>query len=99
MDERYLEELTRARRQHVLACLRTLPGSDLASIAGLDHVRTAPTDLGRLVRFTGPGTGQDRPVEWLGRPGNDLGRGGRIGAGTTAAGTVTTARAGDDGRI
>lgn len=99
MDERFLEELTRARRQHVLACLRTLPGSDLASLAGLDHVRAAPTDLGRLVRFTGPGTGQDRPVEWLGRPGNDLGRGGRIGAGTTAAGTVTTARAGDDGRI
>ncbi|MGH3205215.1 MAG: hypothetical protein ACRDP5_24670 [Streptosporangiaceae bacterium] len=99
MDERYLEELTRARHQHVLACLRTLPGSDLASLAGLDHMRAAPANLGRLVRFTGPGTGQDRPVEWLGRPVNHPERRGRIGAGTTAVGTVTITRAGDDGRI
>jgi hypothetical protein len=33
-----------------------------AWMAGLDQVRAAPTDLSRLVRFAGPGTGQDRPA-------------------------------------
>jgi hypothetical protein len=89
MDEHYLEKLTRARQRHLLTCLRILGGSDLACLAGLDHMRATPTDLGRLVRFTGPGTGQDRPVEWLGCPGKHPGRGGRIGADTTAAGPVT----------
>jgi hypothetical protein len=62
MDERYLQQLTRARQQHPLACLRTLGGADLEALAGLDRVRAAGVDLGSLVRFTGSGA---RPVPWL----------------------------------
>jgi hypothetical protein len=66
MDERYLQELTRARHQHALACLRTLGGSELDAVAGLDQARAAAADLGSLVRFSGPGA---RPVAWLMRSG------------------------------
>jgi len=62
MDERYLQELTRTRQHHVLACLRILGGSELDALAGLDPARAAPADLGSLVRFSGPGAGQ---VTWL----------------------------------
>jgi hypothetical protein len=66
MDERYLQDLTRERHQHALACLRTLGGSELDSMAGLDQARGAAADLGGLVRFTGPVA---RPVSWLITPG------------------------------
>lgn len=69
MDERYLQELTRARHQHVLACLHALGGSELDALAGLDRVRAAPADLGSLVRFTGSGTRRSCPVAWLEGPG------------------------------
>jgi hypothetical protein len=66
MDERYLQQLTRTRQHHVLACLRILGGSELDALAGLDPARdparTAPADLGSLVRFSGPGPHQ---VAWL----------------------------------
>lgn len=62
MDERYLQQLTRTRQHHVLACLRILGGSELDALAGLDPVRAAPADLGSLVRFSGPGASQ---VTWL----------------------------------
>jgi hypothetical protein len=62
MDERYLQELTRARHQHALTCLRTLGGSELDAVAGLDQARAASAELGSLVRFSGPGA---RPVAWL----------------------------------
>jgi hypothetical protein len=82
MDERYLQQLTRARHQHALICLRTLGGSELEAVAGLDQARAAAADLGSLVRFTGPGA---RPVPWLAsaegptEPGNA--RAGRAAAG------------------
>jgi hypothetical protein len=62
MDERYLQELTRERHRHALACLHVLGGSELGALAGLDRARTGPADLGSLVRFTGPGA---RPPAWL----------------------------------
>jgi hypothetical protein len=62
MDEQYLEELTRARRHHVLGCLHALGGGELDSLAGLDP---AHADLTGLVRVAGPGPGQDRPADWL----------------------------------
>lgn len=62
MDERYLQQLTRTRQHHVLACLRILGGSELDALAGLDPARAAPADLGSLVRFSGPGA---RQVAWL----------------------------------
>jgi hypothetical protein len=62
MDERYLQQLTRARQQHPLACLRTLGGADLEALGGLDRAQAAAVDLGSLVRFTGSGP---RPVPWL----------------------------------
>jgi hypothetical protein len=61
MDERYLQQLTRTRQHHVLACLRILGGGELDALAGLD---AAPADLGSLVRFTGPGTRRVQ-VTWL----------------------------------
>ena len=64
MDERYLEELTRARHRHVLACLHTLGGAELDSLAGLGQVRAASPGPGSLVRFTGLGTGHGRLGEW-----------------------------------
>jgi hypothetical protein len=67
MDERYLEELTRARHRHPLACLRPLGGNELDCLAGLDRIRAASPGLGSLVRFTRSGTGPDRPAEWLAR--------------------------------
>jgi hypothetical protein len=66
MDERYLQELTRARHQHALICLRGLGGSELDALAGLDQARAASAELGSLIRFTGPGA---RPVAWLARAG------------------------------
>jgi hypothetical protein len=69
MDELYLEELTRARQQHVLACLHTLGGSELDALAGLDRVRASSAGLDCLVWFAGPGTGPLRPAAWLVRPG------------------------------
>src|SRR6266568_2214876 len=72
MDERYLQALTRARHQHVLACLHALGGSELDALAGLDRVRAASADLGSLVRFTGSGTPGSCPVAWLGAPGGPL---------------------------
>jgi hypothetical protein len=68
MDELYLQKLTRARQQHALACLHTLGGGELDTVAGLDRVRSAPADPGRLVRFTGPGALRPHPVDWLVRP-------------------------------
>ncbi len=62
MDERYLLDLTRARHQHALACLRALSGGELDAVAGLDQARAGPADLGSLVRFTGPAA---RPAAWL----------------------------------
>jgi hypothetical protein len=104
MDERYLEELTRARHRHALACLRPLGGHELYSLAGLDRVRAASPDLGSLVRFTRP----DHTAEWLTRPreppengaalaGAGLGRAGTVGAGRGRAGTTITTGAGNDG--
>jgi hypothetical protein len=68
MDERYLEELTRARHRHALACLHTLGGSELDLLAGLGRVRAASPGLGSLIRFAGPGTEHDRLGDWLPRP-------------------------------
>jgi hypothetical protein len=62
MDERYLQELTRERHQHVLACLHVLGGNELAALAGLDRARAG---LGGLVRFAGSGTHRSHPVPWL----------------------------------
>jgi hypothetical protein len=91
MDERYLEELTLARHRHVLACLHTLGGTGLDSLAGLDPVRAASPGLGSLVRFSGPGTGHTRLGEWLPRPrgpaeSHDAGP----GPGGAAVGIITT---------
>jgi hypothetical protein len=69
MDELYLQELTRARHHHALACLNVLGGGELAVVAGLGHARPAPADLGRLVRFAGPGHQPGRPADWLAGPG------------------------------
>jgi hypothetical protein len=62
MDERYLQELTRDRHQHVLACLHALGGNELGVLAGLDRARAG---LGNLVRFTGSGPDRSQPVSWL----------------------------------
>jgi hypothetical protein len=62
MDERYLQELTRERHQHALACLHALGGNELAALAGLDRARAG---LGSLVRFTGSGTHRSHAVTWL----------------------------------
>jgi hypothetical protein len=67
MDELYLQELTRARHHHVLACLHVLGGGELAAVAGPGRARPAPADLGRLVRFAGPGIQPARPADWLAR--------------------------------
>jgi hypothetical protein len=82
MDELYLEELTRARHQHVLSSLRPLGGSELDSLAGLDRVPDEPADLSRLVRFAGPGTEQHHLAEWMTTPRRSrAGRPAQIGAG------------------
>jgi hypothetical protein len=100
MDERYLEELTRARQRHALACLRVLGGSELDFLAGLAPVRAASPGPGGLIRFAGHSTAQDdRLGDWLPRPGrspksHDAGS----GTGREAAGFITTG-ADDDGRI
>jgi hypothetical protein len=92
MDELYLQELTRVRRQHALACLHALGAGELESLAGLDGVRAASAGLASLVRFTGPGTGQLRPAAWLAGPagaGQDRGAPadpGRAAGATVAAG-------------
>jgi hypothetical protein len=91
MDERYLEELTRARHRHVLSCLHELGGSELEFLAGLDRVRGEPGDLGSLVRFAGPGPGQNHPADWLITPGE-------APDGRYAAATMTTG-AGNDDRV
>ena len=84
MDERYLQELTRARHQHVLAFLHTLGGSELDAMAGLDPARAAPADLGSLVRFTGPGA---RQATWLASAGEPAeARNARAGAVAAAQG-------------
>jgi hypothetical protein len=91
MDEQYLEELTRARHQHVLACLRPLGGNELDSLVELDRVRAASPDLSGLVRFCGPGVGQDRPAEWLIHPRESpVSRSAGIGADGPAGRTITT---------
>jgi hypothetical protein len=68
MDERYLEDLTRARHQHALACLRVLGGRELDHLAGLSQLRASAQSRGDLIRFTGPGTGQGLMPDWLPRP-------------------------------
>lgn len=100
MDERYLEELTRARQRHALGCLRVLGGSELATLAGLGQVRAASAGLASLVRFTGPGAEPNQPVEWLAHPGQSReGRDRRAGGSRTESGIITTTGAGDDGGI
>jgi hypothetical protein len=99
MDERYLEELTRARHRHVLACLHILGGTELDLMAGLGQVRAASPGTGSLVRFTGHVIRHNRPGEWLPRPGGPPAShdpGGDPGG--TPAGIITTG-AGNDGRI
>jgi hypothetical protein len=98
IDEMYLAELTRARNQHVLTCLRTLGGSELDSLAGLDRVRAASAGLGSLIRFTGPGTGQTPPVAWLTRPANRE-RAGTRGRSPAQPQKPALQEAGDDNRI
>lgn len=98
-DERYLEELTRARHRHPLACLHVLGGSELDALAGLGRARAASPGLGGLIRFSGPGTGHGRLGEWLPYPrespeSHDAGS----GVGGAAAGIITT-EAGDGGGI
>lgn len=105
MDEQYLEELTRARHRHPLACLRVLGGNELESVAGLGPVRAASPGPGGLVRFAGPGVaggvefgvGGGRLGDWLPPPGQSPESAAGSGAGGTA-GTFMTG-AGDDGRI
>jgi hypothetical protein len=99
MEERHLDELTRARHRHVLACLHALGGTELALMAGLARVRAAAPGPGGLIRFSGPDTGHDRPGQWLPRPrGSPGGHDARPGQGGAAVG-ITTTGAGDDGRI
>jgi hypothetical protein len=58
MGEPYLEELTRVRHRHALACMHKVAGNELEVIAGLDRVRAdAPTGGGVPVRFLVPGGG------------------------------------------
>jgi hypothetical protein len=68
MDELYLQELTRERHRHLLACLHVLGGSELDTLAGLGRVRAASADFGSLVRFTRPGIQRTYPVTWLVAP-------------------------------
>jgi hypothetical protein len=102
MDERYLEELTRARHRHPLASLRVLGGNDLESVAGLGPVRAASPGLGGLVRFTGPGAGpgigDGRLGDWLPPPGQSP-QSRAPGDGTGGAAGVIITGADDDGRI
>jgi hypothetical protein len=99
MDERYLEELTRTRHRHALACLHAIGGHELECLAGLDRVRAESPDLGSLIRFTVPATGQGGLGDWLPRPRESpRGRDAETGHGG-AAGEIITTRAGDDGGI
>jgi hypothetical protein len=93
LDEMYLEDLTKARHRHVLACLHGLGGSELEALAGLDRVRAASAGLGDLVRFTGPATGQARPAAWLACPGESReDRDSRIGGGAQSVIAATGGR-------
>jgi hypothetical protein len=93
MDEMYLEDLTKARHRHVLACLHGLGGSELEALAGLDRVRAASAGLGDLVRFTGPATGPARPAAWLACPGESReDRDARIGGGAQSVIAATGGR-------
>lgn len=67
MDERYLEDLTRARHQHALACLRVLGGQELDYLAGLGQTQAGTKSSGDLIRFAAPGTGQGSIGDWLPR--------------------------------
>jgi hypothetical protein len=88
MDELYLEDLTRARHQHLLAFLHILGGTELNSLAGLGRIRDASPGLGGLIRFTWPGNGRGgRPGDWL--PALEEGVDGH-GADRGARGTATS---------
>jgi hypothetical protein len=66
MDERYLEELTRARHHHALACLNVVGGVEMDAVAGVDRVRAAaPAHLTDLVRYAGPGSDMRGPAAAL----------------------------------
>jgi hypothetical protein len=67
MDERSLEDLTRARTQHALACLRILGISELDSLVDLARVRAESAGLTSLIRFIGP-DGEATPAAWLAPP-------------------------------
>jgi len=98
MDEMYLDELTRARHRHALGCLHALGSSELDTLAGLDRVRAASTDLDKLIRFAGPGTGQTRSGAWLVRPRESReARDARMGVDSMAS-TIATSRASGDGK-
>jgi hypothetical protein len=99
MNERYLEELTRARHRHALVFLHVLGGHELDSLAGMAAVRAWSPGPGGLTRFTGTRATRDRLGDWLPRPGQSPeGDDVRSGAGATAAGLIITG-AGDDGRV
>jgi hypothetical protein len=52
----------------MLACLHSLGGTELETLAGLDRVRAASAGLDSLIRFAGPASGPARPATWLIRP-------------------------------
>jgi hypothetical protein len=68
MDERYLEEVTRARHRHALAPLHAAGGDELRARAGLAPVRALSPGPGGLTRFTGPGAIDAHLGDWLPRP-------------------------------
>jgi hypothetical protein len=65
MDERYLQDLTRARQHHPLAAFRRVPAAELASACGLNRVRQEGSEeLSDLVQYTpvhGSGSVSIRP--------------------------------------
>jgi hypothetical protein len=98
MDEQYLAELTRARHHHTLACLHSLGGSELETLAGLDRVRAASAGLDSLIRFAGPACGPARPATWLIRPAESREDRDARARALPTAGTMALMRAGDGGR-
>jgi hypothetical protein len=101
MDELYLEELTRARHRHALACLHPLGGSELETLAGLAAVRAAaPADLGGLLRYVGPGAEKSGPIAAMMRMRKTAAdRGSRVDpSGTAGGGQQVTAAACDERR-